>query len=84
MYLSYSIIGGLVGITLAPSVKGRGLQNQVKSKTEKLAPATSLVSVHHLRPRVGWLIQCQFNVTVWGIMLICGMVLQRTDTLKTA
>jgi len=22
----------------------------------------------------GWLAQCQFNVTVWGIMFICGML----------
>jgi len=26
---------------------------QVKSKTEKLAPAASLVNVHHLRARLG-------------------------------
>jgi len=26
----------------------------VKSKTEKMAPVASLVSVHHLRPRAGW------------------------------
>jgi len=33
------------------------------------------------RPRAG-LAQCQFKVTGWDIMFICGMVLQRADTLK--
>jgi len=28
------------------------------------------------------LAQCQFNVTGWGIMFICGMVLRCADTLK--
>jgi len=36
-----SLLSGLVGRALFPSVEGR-----VKSKTEKLAPAASLVSVH--------------------------------------
>jgi len=26
----------------------------------------------------GWLVQCQFNVTGWGIMFICGMVTRCT------
>jgi len=26
--------------------------------------------------------QCQFNVTGWGIMFICGMVLRCAGTLK--
>jgi len=30
----------------------------------------------------GWLAQCQFKVTGWGIMLICGMVLWCVGTLK--
>jgi len=30
----------------------------------------------------GWLAQCQFNVTGWGIVFICGMVLRYTGTLK--
>jgi len=85
MYLSYRIIGGLVGIAFAPSVKGQRLKipSRVKSKTEKLAPVASLVSVQLLRPRVGWLAQCQFKVTELGIMFICGMVFQCTDTFKT-
>jgi len=29
--------------------------------------------------RAGW---CQFKVTGWGIMFICGMVLERAGTLK--
>jgi len=29
------------------------------------------------------LAQCQFNVTRWGIMFICGMVLRCDGTLKT-
>jgi len=29
-----------------------------------------------------WLAQCQFNVTGWGIMFICGMVLQYAGILK--
>jgi len=28
------------------------------------------------------LAQCQFNVTGWGIMFICGMVLRCAGTLK--
>jgi len=28
------------------------------------------------------LAQCEFNVTGWGIMFICGMVLQCAGTLK--
>jgi len=30
----------------------------------------------------GWLAQCKFNVTVWGIMFICGMVLWCAGTIK--
>jgi len=44
---------------------------QVKSKTEKLAPAAFLVSIRHLWPRAGMVGQ----VTGWGIMFICIMVL---------
>jgi len=29
-----------------------------------------------------WFVQCQLKVTGWGIMLICGMVLQYDGTLK--
>jgi len=29
------------------------------------------------------LAQCQFSVTGWGIMFICGMVLRCADTFKT-
>jgi len=36
---------------LAPNVEGWGFET--KSKTEKLAPVASLVSIHHLRPRTG-------------------------------
>jgi len=32
---------------------GIRIPGRFKSKTEKLAPAVSLVSVHHLRPRAG-------------------------------
>jgi len=41
--------------------------------SEKFAVA-SLISIHHLRPRTGLvaMVQCQFKVTVWGIMFICG------------
>jgi len=28
----------------------------------------------------GWLAQCQFNVTGWGIMFICGMVLRCAES----
>jgi len=31
----------------------------------------------------GWLVQCQFKVTGWGIMFICGMVLFCAGTFKT-
>jgi len=31
----------------------RSFKTGVKSKTEKLAPAASLVSFHHLKPRTG-------------------------------
>jgi len=30
----------------------------------------------------GWLAQCQFNVTGWGMMFICGMVLWCAGALK--
>jgi len=30
----------------------------------------------------GWLAQCQFKVTGWGIMFICGMVRRCAGTLK--
>jgi len=30
----------------------------------------------------GWLAWCQFKVTGWDIMLICGMVLQCAGNLK--
>jgi len=30
----------------------------------------------------GWLARCQFKVTVWGIMFICGMVLRCGGTLN--
>jgi len=30
----------------------------------------------------GWLAQCQFNMTGWGVMFICGMVLRCAGTLK--
>jgi len=30
----------------------------------------------------GWFAQCQFKVTGWGIMFICGMVLQCAGKLK--
>jgi len=30
----------------------------------------------------GWLVQCQFKVTGWGIMFIFGMVLWCAGTLK--
>jgi len=43
----------------------------------------SLVRVHHQRSRAGRLAQCQLNVTGWGIMFICGMVLRCAGTLKT-
>jgi len=74
-----------VGIAFVPSVKGQRLKipSRIKSETEKLAPAASLVSVQLLRPRVGWLAQCQFKVTEWGIMLICGMVFHCTYKVKT-
>jgi len=36
----------------------------VKSKTEKLAPAASLVSVHHLRPKT-WIVGPESFETVW-------------------
>jgi len=42
-----------------------------------MTTVVSLVSVHHLRPRLA---QCQFKVTGWGIMFICGIVLRCTDT----
>jgi len=29
-----------------------------------------------------WLAQCQFKVTGWGIMFICGMVLRCAGTLS--
>jgi len=43
-----------------------------------LSPVVSLVSVHYLRLRAGLveLAQCQFKVTGWVIMFICGMVLR--------
>jgi len=30
----------------------------------------------------GWLVPCQFKVTGWDIMFICGMVLRGAGTLK--
>jgi len=30
----------------------------------------------------GWLAQCQFKVTGWGIMFICGMVFWCSGTVK--
>jgi len=30
----------------------------------------------------GWLAQCQYKVTGWGNMFICGMVLRCAGTLK--
>jgi len=46
-----SRLGGIVSRALAPSVPRSEFRipGRVKSKTEKLAPATSMVSVHHLR-----------------------------------
>jgi len=55
----------------------------VKSKTEKLVPVATLVSVYHLGLEKGWLAQCQFKVTGWGILFICGMVLQCAGKLKS-
>jgi len=48
-------LGGLWGRAFAPNAEGRGFRTagQVKSKTEKLAPVASLVSVQHLRHRTG-------------------------------
>jgi len=45
----------IVGRAFDPSVEVRGIRIPVgvKSKTEKLAPVVSLVSVHHLRHRTG-------------------------------
>jgi len=43
-----------VGRAFTPSAEGQGFEpGRVNSKTEKLAPVASLVSVHHLRPRTG-------------------------------
>jgi len=55
-----------------------------QSRTEKLAPVASLVSVHHLwltAEGPGWLAHCQFKVTVWD-MFICSMVLWCAGTIK--
>jgi len=39
-----------------------------------LAPAASLVSVHHYKGlEQSWLAQCQLKVTGWAIMFICGI-----------
>jgi len=41
--------GGLVGRAFAPSVGGVRILGRVKSKTENLAPAASLVSVFTIK-----------------------------------
>jgi len=51
---------------------------RVKSKTEKLAAVTSV----DIGLQQGWFAQCQYNVTEWGIMFICGMILRCAGTLK--
>jgi len=75
----------LSNISATSTLKVSGLiPRQVKSKAIKLTPDASLVSVHPLRARAGLsrLAWCQYKVPGWGSMLICGMVLQCTDTLK--
>jgi len=72
-----------VGRALAPSVEGRGFESSVGS-------IQRLTNWHLLLPWLaftikdleqGWLAQCQFNVTGWCIMFICGMVLRCAGTL---
>jgi len=53
---------------------GTLIPGQVKSMTN-FTPVASLVSVYHLRLEQGWLAQCEFKVTGWGIMFLCSMVL---------
>jgi len=53
----------------------------VKSKNEKVALVASQVSAL-LGLEQSWLAQCQFKVTGWGIMFICGTVLRCTDAFK--
>jgi len=56
----------------------------VKSKTEKLAPVTSLDSVHHLRAKAGLVAPtASLSDCVWGFMLICGMVLRCVGSLNS-
>jgi len=56
--------------------------SSVKSKTEKLAPIASLVSIHHLSLKAG--LVGLVSVTGWGIMFICGMAVQCAGILKPA
>jgi len=43
-------LGGLVGTAFALSAEGRGFEPcRVKSKTVKLSPVVSMVSVHNLK-----------------------------------
>jgi len=73
-----------VGGALAPSVEGRGFESPIGSSQR-------LKNWHLLLTRLaftikgleqGWLAQCQFNVTGWGIMFICGMVHRCAGILK--
>jgi len=74
----------LVGRALVPSVEGRGFEFPVGSSQR-------LKNWHQLLPwlafnikglKQGWLAQCQFKETGWGIMFICGMVLRCAGKLK--
>jgi len=68
-----------VSRALAPSVEGLWMDpGQGKSKTKTFAPVASLISIHHLRPKVEWV----GPVTGWGIKFICSMVLRCAGNLK--
>jgi len=78
-------LGGLEGRELAPSVEGRGLESSVGSsqrlKYWHLLLPWLVFTIKGLEQ--GWLVQCQFKVTGWGIMFICGMVLRWCWYIKT-
>jgi len=79
------LLVGLVSRTVATSADGRcsntGRGNQRLKKWHMMLPCL-VFTTEELEQ--GWLALCEYNVTGWGIMLICGTVLRWTAILKPA
>jgi len=53
-----------------------------RSKTEKMTLVTPWLKLPTSGLEQDWLAWCQYNLTVWGMMFISGMVIQWSGTLK--